>query len=145
MWSNVPWSKGMGGTPPSCLEKTFSFLTFCVRFSLSAWALTNANLICARTSHKVKFIYSNGKSSDRAKPPLHGLYASEQLGLQPGTNFPPDLQLTRLYCRNGSEQGLHHKVAWEDAAGVVIATLQVKLSRLETTFLMEWTQKPFIL
>ena len=67
------------------------------------------------------------KSLDRAKPRLHGLYASEQLGLQPGTNFPLGFQLSWLSCRSALEQGLHHGTAMEGVPGRALSSLTVKL------------------
>jgi hypothetical protein len=68
------------------------------------------------------------KSLDRGKPRLHGLYASEQLGLQPGTNFPLGFQLSWLSCRSALEQGLHHWTAKEDVSGWEVSWFRVKLS-----------------
>lgn len=76
---------------------------------------------------QARSISIKAKSLDRAKPRLHGLYASEQLGLQPGTNFPLGFQLSWLSCRSALEQGLHHGTAMEDASGRAVSSLRVNL------------------
>ena len=76
---------------------------------------------------QARSISIKAKSLDRTKPRLHGLYASEQLGLQPGTNFPLCFQLSWLSCRSALEQGLHHGTVMEGASGRAVSALRVNL------------------